>query len=111
MHNLGKMPIVSVSLVSKLCEIELLDYFEKKSIPIIHIILEASRDTIISRIENDPIRDESVQAQQKAKVRWQLEFLENAYPNAVRINTEGRNLNGIIGKIKNLLQHEKKLTF
>jgi hypothetical protein len=67
--------------------------------------------TIISRIENDPIRDESVQAQQKAKVRWQLEFLENAYPNAVRINTEGRNLNGIIGKIKNLLQYEKELTF
>ena len=111
MHNLGKMPIVSVSLVSKLCEIELLEYFEKKSIPMIHIILEASKDTIISRIENDPIRDDSAQSQQKAKVRWQLEFLENAYPNAVRINTEGRNLNEIIGKIKNLLQHENEMTF
>lgn len=111
MHNMGKMPIVSVSLVSKLCKIELLDYFEKKSIPMIHIILEASKDTIISRIENDPIRDESAQSQQKAKVRWQLEFLENAYPNAVRISTEGRNLNEIIGIIKYLLQHEKELTF
>lgn len=111
MHNLGKIPIVSISLVSKLCEIELLDYFEKKSIPMIHIILEASKDTIISRIENDLIRDESAQSQQKAKVRWQLDFLETAYPNAVRINTESRNLNEIIGKIKNILQNEKELTF
>lgn len=109
MHNLGKMPIVSVSLVSKLCQIELLDYFEKKSIPMIHIILEASKDTIVSRIENDPIRDQSAQSQQKAKVGWQVEFLDTAYPNAVRINTEGRKLNEIIGIIKNLLQCEKEL--
>ena len=57
MHNLGKMPIVPISLVSKLCEIELIDYFINKSIPMIHIILEASRETIVSRIEKDPIRE------------------------------------------------------
>lgn len=39
--QLGKMPIVSMSLVRKLCEKELLDYFVAKKIPIIHIILEA----------------------------------------------------------------------
>ena len=61
-HN--KMPIVSMSLVDKKCQEELLDYFEKKSVPMLHIILEAEKETIIYRIENDPIRDKNTQNQQ-----------------------------------------------
>ena len=51
--QLGKIPIVSMSLVDKLCEMELLNYFETRKIPMIHIILEASKDVIIQRIEDD----------------------------------------------------------
>ena len=50
-HDSGKLPIVSMSLVNKLCESELLDYFEKKDIPMLHNILKAKAETIISRIE------------------------------------------------------------
>lgn len=94
------MLIVSMSLVSKLCETELLGYFEEKKIPMIHIILEASNDTILSRIENDPIRDLSAQSQQKSNVRWQIDFLKNSYPNAIRISTENKEIKEIIDEIK-----------
>ena len=81
----GKMPIVSMSLVDKLCEEELLEYFEKKKISMLHIILEAEKETIIHRIENDIVRDESAQNQQKPDVSWQIQYLETEYPNAIRI--------------------------
>ena len=64
-----------MSLVDKRCQEELLDYFEKKNVPMVHIILEAEKETIISRIENDPIRDNNAQNQQKSKIDWQIQYL------------------------------------
>lgn len=46
-----------MSLVDKLCEKELFHYFEEKGTAMLHVIREAKRETIITRIENDPIRD------------------------------------------------------
>lgn len=66
------MPVVSISLVSKLCETELLTYFHKNKVPMIHIILEAKKDSIISRIKNDLIRDTS--AQQDLQCRKPLDW-------------------------------------
>lgn len=100
-HN--KMPIVSMSLVDKKCQEELLDYFEKKSVPMLHIILKAEKETIISRIENDPIRDKNTQNQQKSKVDWQMRYLKTEYPDAVRINTENKSLDEIANEIMTLL--------
>ena len=97
------MPIVSMSLVDKKCQEELLDYFEKKSVPMLHIILEAEKETIISRIENDPIRDKNTQNQQKSKVDWQMRYLKTEYPDAVRINTENKSLDEIANEIMTLL--------
>ena len=59
-------------IVSKLCETELLDYFEARRISMIHIILEASKDVTIQRIKNDCIRDQAAQSQQVANVEWQI---------------------------------------
>ena len=100
-HN--KMPIISMSLVVKRCQEELLDYFEKKNVPMVHIILEAEKETIISRIENDPIRDNNAQNQQKSKIDWQIHYLRMAYPSAIRINTEGKSLDEIANEIVTLL--------
>lgn len=102
-HDFGKIPIVSISLVDKLCEKELLGYFEREKISMLHIILEAKKETIMFRIENDPIRDESAQNQQKSNVSWQIQYLETEYPEAVRINTENKSLNEIVGEIMVLL--------
>lgn len=101
--QLGKMPIVSMSLVSKLCEKELLDYFVAKKIPIIHIILEASKEEIIQRIKDDCIRDQAAQSQQIAKVGWQVEYLKSSYENAVRVNTENKSIKEIVDEIENYI--------
>ena len=102
-YGSGRMPIVPMSLVTKLCEKELLNYFEEKDVPMLHIILEATKETIISRIENDPIRDRNAQAQQIPKIPWQMQYLEAEYPDAVRINTENKALDEIAAEIVALL--------
>lgn len=102
-EKINKIPIVSMSLVDKKCQEKLLDYFKKKGIPMLHIILEAKKDTIISRIENDPIRDINEQNQQKSKVDWQMKYLKIEYPDAVRINTEDKSLDEIVNEIITLL--------
>ena len=65
--------------------------------------LEAEKETIISRIENDPIRDKNTQNQQKSKVDWQMRYLKTEYPDAVRINTENKSLDEIANEIMTLL--------
>lgn len=103
MQNFSKMLIVPISLVDKLCETELLDYFEKKNVDMLHIILEATRETIIFRIENDLKRDKIKQNQQKFYLPDQLNYLKTEYSNAARINTEDKNWDEIINEIMTLL--------
>lgn len=103
-YGFGKMPIASMSLVTKLCKKELLDYFKGKNIPMLHIILEAAEETIISRIENDPGRDKSAKGQQIPKISRQIEYLGTEYPDAVRINTENKSLDKIVAEILALQQ-------
>ncbi len=88
-----------MSLVDKSCEKELFHYFEEKGTAMLHVILEAKRETIITRIENDPIRDKNAQSQQKAKVDWQMKYLKAEYPNAIRINTENKTIYAIASEI------------
>lgn len=95
----GKLPIVSFSLVNTLCESELINYFIEKDCPMIHIILEASKATIFGRIENDPIRNEEAQRQQKHKVETQIEYLNKNYPDAIRINTENKSIEDVVDEI------------
>ena len=92
-----------MSLVDKLCEKELLDYFKEKKVSMLHIILEAKEETIVSRIENDPIRNEDERNQQKYNVPWQMQYLKTNYPDAVRINTEDKTLDNIASEIMNLM--------
>lgn len=99
MNIFGKLPIVSMSLTGDLCKNELLYYFKEKGIVMLHVVLEANRETIISRIENDSIRSKSDQSQQKGNVDWQMEYLDTKYPNAIRINTEGKTIHTIANEI------------
>lgn len=98
-NDFGKMPIVSMSLVDKSCKENLLDYYEEKNEPMIHVILEAREEIILSRIENDPIREESHQEQQKPKVAWQMKYLKDNYPGAIRIDTEDKSCREIVDEI------------
>ena len=102
-NQLGITPIVSMSLVDKLCETELLDYFEVKKLPMIHIILEASKEEIILRIKNDCSRDQVMQSEQIENVEWQVDYLEGSDINAIRVCTENRSIKEIVEEIKNYL--------
>ena len=102
-YDSKKMPVISMSLVGELCERELLDYFKKKEVSMLHIILEAKKETIVFRIKNDPNRDESTQNQQKKSVFWQMQYLENRYSDAVRIDTDDKSLTEIVNEIRMLL--------
>lgn len=98
-EKFGKTPIVSMSLTDKLCQEELLDYFQNKKITMLHIILEANLETIISRIENDPIRDMNLQNQQKSNLSLQIRYLKEEYPDAIRINTENKSIDEVVAEI------------
>ena len=98
-----KFLFVSMTLADKKCNDGLLNYFAGKGIPTLHIILMAKRENLISRIENDPIRDASMQKQQKDNLDWHLAFLENNYPDAIRINTDDKSLDEVVGEIKAML--------
>lgn len=94
-----KLPIVSFSLVNPLCESEFINYFKEKNCPMLHIILDASKDTVFKRIENDPIRNEEAQRQQKQKVETQIQYLNENYSDAIRINTENKSIEDVVDEI------------
>lgn len=98
--QLGKTAIVSMALVDKSCEMELLDYFDTKKIPMVHIILEASKAVIIQRIKDDYMRNQNEQTEQMAKVEVQIEYLKNSYANAIRVNIENGSIKEIVDDIK-----------
>lgn len=102
-EKFGKTPIVSMSLTDKLCQEELLDYFQNKKITMLHIILEANLETIISRIENDSIRDMNLQDQQKSNLSVQIQYLREEYPDAIRINTENKSIDEVVIEILSFL--------
>lgn len=102
-YNSDKMLIVSMSLVHKLCKENVLNYFEKKKVPMLHIILEAQKETILSRIENDPIRNGDDKKEQKQNVPEQIKYLETEYSNAVKVNTENKTLDEVVDDIIVLL--------
>lgn len=100
-NNCAKVPVVSFSLVNKICETELLEYFEHKNQSMFHFILEAEKETIVSRIENDPIRSKGSDTRkiQKDRIAWQQQYLKYNYPNAVRINTDNRSIAETVDEI------------
>ncbi len=108
-NGYGNMPIVSILLVEKLCEEELIGYFKEKNIFMLHIIiLEAKAETIISRIAADPIRDNEAQEQQKSNVLWQKKYLKSSYQDAIRISTDDITIE-VVEEIIRVIQKRKIL--
>lgn len=99
----SKILLVPMTLADKKCNGGLLDYFAKKEIPTLHIILLAKRETLESRIKNDPIRTEADQKEQIGKLDWHMTYLEKNYPDAVRIDTENKILDEVVNEIMELL--------
>lgn len=104
MKDTRKITFVSMTMASQICANWLLDYFSSKGIHTFHIILLAKQETLISRIKNDPIRTEAIQEQQIKNLNWQVTYLQENYPDAVKIDTEDKPLEKIINEIMLLLR-------
>lgn len=76
--------IVEMALTQKECIEHLLDPL-KARYPIMHIILTASMETISNRISSDPNRNQRFALQHLEK---NIAFLDQNYPDAIRIDTE-----------------------
>jgi shikimate kinase len=87
----GKMLVVSMTLAGGLCKTELMEYYDRKNVILLHVILEAEMETVMSRIDNDPIRDKNDRQNQKINASSQMQYLKGTYADAVRINTENKN--------------------
>lgn len=98
-----KILFVPMTLADKKCNGGLLNYFAEKGISTLHIILLAKRETLESRIKNDPIRTKSDQNEQIGKLNWHMTYLENNYPDAIRIDTDDKSLDEVVGEIKAIL--------
>jgi adenylate kinase len=68
-----------------------MEYYDRKNVIMLHVILEAEMETVMSRIDNDPIRDKNDRQNQKINASSQMQYLKGTYADAVRINTENKN--------------------
>lgn len=101
--NSKKYIIIDMSLTDRICKEQLFEYFEKKEKKLIHFILTASRDTIKTRIKDDKNResDEAIY-----HIEFNLQFLKENYENAIRIDTENKNIDQIAEEI---IKHIKNI--
>lgn len=77
-----------------------MEYFLKKGINIKHFILIASIETIKSRIGNDKKRDKEFAI---SHLSHNQKFLDINYKDAIRIDTENKNVGEVAKEIINLL--------
>mgnify|MGYP001860066545 FL=1 len=92
--------IIDMALTENECKEMLLEYFLKKGINIKHFILIASIETIKSRIGNDKKRDKEFAI---SHLSHNQKFLDINYKDAIRIDTENKNVGEVAKEIINLL--------
>lgn len=98
LENTNKMLIVVMSLTQKECKELLFDSLKDANKNILHIILTASKEIIKFRIENDT----NSKRDKNFALSWldeNLQFLNNNFNDAMRINTETKNINDIAFEI------------
>lgn len=92
-----KLVLVDMALTRDECKERLFDYFEKKKIPAIHIILEATDDNILNRIKSSPNRTLEFYEEN-------ISFLKNHYSEAIRVNTNSFNEKEVAKEVFNIIK-------
>lgn len=88
--------IVDMALTMKECKEELFDRLKRDGKKIVHIILTADADTIKSRIKNDGNRMKETALEW---LTWNIAFLDRNFPDAIRIKTDGRDVDDIVTEV------------
>ncbi|WP_444240734.1 hypothetical protein [Eshraghiella crossota] len=94
--------ISDMALTMSECKVRIHDYFETKNM--IHIILEADKDTIQKRIKADgnPHRDKRLAEERLDEF---IDFLSKNYKNAIRISTEYKGVVDIAKEILDIIDN------
>lgn len=94
--NPDKIIIAVMALTQKECKEKLWEDLICTEQNILHVILEARKETIISRINHDENGDKGFRL---SYLNWNLSFLNNNYKSAIRIDTENKRVGSIVDEI------------
>lgn len=97
--NCNKIFIITMALTEMECKKGILEYLEKKDVNILHIVLTASKETIINRI----IKREKNKGQALEKLDGGIKFLRDNYCDAIWVDTENDNADEVANKILKLI--------
>lgn len=92
----NKKLILDMALTTKESKEGIYDYLINANRNIVHIILTANEETIISRIKNDNERQKEIALDY---LKENLTFLENNFNSAIRIKTDNRSVSDITDDI------------
>lgn len=94
--NSEKYLIVDMALTMQECKKELFDRLKKGNKDILHIILTADNETIKARVKSDKSRMKDIALDWLAN---NVTFLDNNFPDALRIKTDNRNIDDIVTEV------------
>ena len=96
MENENKNLIIVMSITENECKEKLYECLKNNNCDIFHFILTANEETIKTRIEKDNNRDKSFAL---TFLKSNIIFLNNNFKDAIRINTDDKNVNEIAKEI------------
>lgn len=95
-----KVIIVDMALTREECKKGLYEYFKNENAKMLHIILIASEEIIKSRIRRDDSRDKQCALE---NLEYNISFLKQNYPDAIRINTDNKSIDDVAYEIAHLI--------
>lgn len=93
--------ISDMALTMKESKENLYDYFIAQGVKVVHIILEAKKETIRERILNDGNRDKQLALERLDEF---VGYLNSNYDDAIRISTDGKDIDEITQKVLSILK-------
>jgi len=98
----NKIVIVTMALTMDECRDYLFRQLQSTTSKLIHVILFASKQTVLFRIENDvPTRDKDYA---KRNMKKNTEYLSKNFSEAIRLDTDGKSINEVADAILEIVK-------
>lgn len=98
----NRIMIVTMALTTDECRDNLFRQLQSTTSKLIHVILLASEQTVLFRIENDvPTRDKDYA---KRNMKKNTEYLGKNYSEAIRLGTDGKSINEVADTILQMIK-------
>ncbi len=100
-NDTNKKLIVDMALTQMECKENLFDCLQKEEKNIVHIILMADKENLESRIKKDENRMKEIALD---CLEYNISFLDDNYPEAIRIKTDNRDTDDIVDEIIKIIK-------